>query len=85
MHGIIKVQLPKATNMSNEIAESTDSEFIARFFDISELMQKELELYERFIDRSRDLKSYTEELQKVGRRVFPGSAMSPKMTPVGKV
>lgn len=71
--------------MANEITESTDPEFINRFFDVSELMQKEIKLYEKFIDRSRDLKSYTEELKKVGRKVFPGSVMSPKMTPMGNV
>lgn len=38
MHGIIKVQLPKASNVANEVAESTDPEFINRFFDVSELM-----------------------------------------------
>jgi hypothetical protein len=83
-HSIIKVELPKINNMATEITENPDPEFIGRFFDVSDLMQKELELYEMFIDRSRDSRSYIDELLKIGRRVFPGSVVNSKITPAAK-
>lgn len=45
-------------HMANEVTESHDENFVNRFFDVTGLMDKELELYEKFIDHNRDLRNY---------------------------
>jgi hypothetical protein len=83
MHEIITKEYGKMDEGHiSELLEGGNQDILSKVFEVKDFMEKEIELYNTYLNKKRNIQSYIDQIKPEGYKIFPKSSIRAGTTPM---
>lgn len=76
MHEIISIEHEKMDEGHiNELMEGGNEDILNKVFELKEFMATEIDLYNKYVNKNRNIQTYIDHIKPEGYKVFPKSTL----------